>query len=163
MAKPRTTYSNTQIEVAAVFIGRLRKVKTVHKIKYSIRVGYKTWAVTYNNISKKLDKQVGRGKIRYVTTKLWSLLLLFSQLGRRPGIYNRWQVNVTKFSLKSSRLGLRWMLLYCVTPSHYSWVHCVIPVLLSAAWINANHHQKNLITIRDEISNRTLQKTTLSR
>ena len=49
---------------------RLKKVKTLHKIKYSIRVGYKTWAVTYNNISKKLDKQVGRGKIRYVTTKL---------------------------------------------------------------------------------------------
>ena len=46
---------------------RLKKVKTLHKIKYSIRVGYKTWAVTYNNISKKLDKQVGRGKIRYVT------------------------------------------------------------------------------------------------
>ena len=48
---------------------RLKKVKTLHKIKYSIRVGYKTWAVTHNNISKKLDKQVGRGKIRYVTTR----------------------------------------------------------------------------------------------
>ena len=47
---------------------RLKKVKTLHKIKYSIRVGYKTWAVT-NNISKKLDKQVGRGEIRYVTTR----------------------------------------------------------------------------------------------
>ena len=60
-------WTQTRLFLTAV---RLKKVKTLHKIKYSIRVGYKTWAVTYNNISKKLDKQVGRGKIRYVTTKL---------------------------------------------------------------------------------------------